>query len=123
MAAQPELGIVLEENEVKAFVDINKAVNTVRKTRSDIRIWCKWCNTVGENRELEVIPSFELNKLLCSFLMTIRKKNGDEYEPCSLTSLLRSIDRQLRDSGSLVRILDDREFESSRKSLKQKGRN
>ena len=44
MAAQPELGIVLEEQEVKAFVDRNKAVNTVRKTRSDISIWCKWCN-------------------------------------------------------------------------------
>ena len=56
MAAQPELGIVLEENEVKAFVDRNKAVNTVRKTRSDISIWCKWCNSVGENRELEEIP-------------------------------------------------------------------
>ena len=75
MAAQPELGIVLEENEVKAFVDRNKAVNTVRKTRSDTSIWCKWCNSVGENRELEEIPSIELNKLLCSFLMTIRKKN------------------------------------------------
>ena len=74
MAAQSELGIVLEENEVKAFVDRNKAVNTVRKTRSDISIWCKWCNSVGENRGLEVIPSIELNKLMCSFLMTIRKK-------------------------------------------------
>ena len=25
------------------------------------------CNSVGENRGLEVIPSIELNKLLCSF--------------------------------------------------------
>ena len=49
-----------------------------------------------------------------------RKNNGDEYEPCSLTSLLRSIDRQLRDLGSLVRILEDREFESSCKVLKAK---
>ena len=55
--------------------------------------------------------------------MTIEGGNSDEYEPCSLTYLLRSIDRHLRDLGSDVRILEDREFESSCKVLEVKGRN
>ena len=38
----------------------------------------------------------ELNRLLSHFL---KKKNGEDYEPNSLTAFQRSIDRHLREKG------------------------
>ena len=55
----------------------------------------------------------ELNSRLSSCFITLRKSNGEEYEPCSLTSLQRSIDRHLKETGNQLRILVDREFEES----------
>ena len=50
----------------------------------------------------------------------MKKKNGEEYEPGSLTSYQRSIDRYLRDAGREFSILTDREFEGSRRALEVK---
>ena len=41
-------------------------------------------------------------------------------EPCSLTSFQHSIDRHIREVGQTRSILNDREFEGSRKALEAK---
>ena len=88
-----------------------------------MNVWYRWCLTVGEKRKLEDIPAHELNNLLSNFFFTVKKRNGEEYEPNSLTSLHRSIDRHLREVGqNTIRILEDREFEGSRQALDAKRR-
>ena len=52
--------------------------------------------------------------------MNIRKKNGQEYEPDSISGFQRSIQRYLSDKGSSVNILKDKDFEKSRKVLAEK---
>ena len=52
------------DEELEQFVEQNKAQNTVRKTKSDINVWNKWCATNGEVRSMEDIPTSELNSLL-----------------------------------------------------------
>ena len=65
----------------------------------------------------------ELNNLLSNFYFTVKKRNGEEYEPNTLTSLHRSIDRYLHEVGqNTICILKDREFKGSRQALDAKRR-
>ena len=54
--------------------------------------------------------------------MKVRKANGKEYEPATLTAFQRSFDRHLRDLGQQRSIITDREFEGSRQVLQAKRR-
>ena len=56
--------------------------------------------------------------LLGKFFKDVRKINGKEYEPSTLTGLQRRIQSFLSDSGSKMNILKDDEFAFSRKVLK-----
>ena len=87
------------DDDLLAFVQQNKASNTIKKTRSDLNVWLRWCDSVGERRNLEDIPSKDLNNLLGHFAMKIRKQNGEEYEPNTITSYFRSFDRYLKDKS------------------------
>ena len=76
----------------------------------------RWCDNAGESRKIEYIPAGELNGLF----LEIRKKNGENYEPASLTAFQRSIDRHFKDVGKECSILTDKEFEGSRRALEAK---
>jgi uncharacterized protein (DUF169 family) len=54
----------LDDNKVKQFIDSEKATNTVKKTKYDLNIWYRWCQTVNEVRKVEDISVVELNRLL-----------------------------------------------------------
>ena len=49
--------------------------------------------------------------------MDVRKKDGGVYEPGTLASLQRSIQRCLKDNNSNTNILKEQEFEKSREVL------
>ena len=56
------------------------------------------------------------------FYITAKKKDKTEYEPDTLSSLSRSIQRYLHDNNARVNILNDEEFKVSREVLKSKRR-
>ena len=68
---------------------------------------------MGEARKIEEIPADELNILICQFLLEIKKKDGGSYEPATLQSFQRSLQRYLN-------ILKDWEFLKSRDALLSK---
>ena len=70
-----------------------------------LNVWNKWCATVNEHRKVEDIPAKELNRLLSHFIVSLKKKNGEDYEPNSMTAFQRSIDRHLREKGVEVSII------------------
>lgn len=109
----------LKDEDVKNFIDEHKNINTKRKSESDLRKWQQWCAKYVEKREMKDIPPIELNKLLSHFFITVRKNDGTHYEPDTLTSFQRSIDRHLtQDSQKTYSILKDKVFTSSREALK-----
>ena len=59
----------------------------------------------------------ELDKLLAHFVLNAHKQNRDKYEPDTLTSMLRSFDRLLREKGKHYSILTDRQFAKAREAL------
>ena len=64
-------------------------------TQSDLNVFYRWAKTVKETRTIENIPEQELDKVLAHSFLNVRKTNGDEYEPDTLASMLRSFDRFL----------------------------
>ena len=50
----------LDDAVVEDFIEKNKATNTVRKTKSDLNVWYRWCAGVNESRKLEELPPSEL---------------------------------------------------------------
>ena len=54
--------------------------------------------------------------------MKIRKQNGEMYEPSSLASVHRSLQRYLNDKNSTLNLFKDQEFSKSREVLKAKKR-
>ena len=67
---------------------------------------------------MEKVPTEELNRLLMHFFHKIKKPNGEDYEPETLTSYQRSFDRHLRNGGQVRSILTDHEFSGAREALK-----
>lgn len=61
--------------------------------------------------------------MLAKFFKDVRKINGEEYEPGTLTGFQRSIQRFLSDSGSSFNILKDDKFSLSRKVIEAKRKN
>ena len=55
-----------------------------------MKAWKRFCLQENKTRELCDIPQEELNLVLCNFFKTVKKLDGTEYEPVSLTSFQRS---------------------------------
>ena len=89
---QTEIG-QLNDVDCDNFITENRNKNTTKKTQSDLNVFYRWAKSVNEARTLENISEQELDKLLAHFVLNARKQNGDEYEPDTLTSMLRSFDR------------------------------
>ena len=71
----------------------------------------------------------ELNNYLGRFYLSVRKTDGKEYEPDSLSGIQNSIDRYLSEKQYGLRIKTAEEFEharqvlmAKRKSLKKEGK-
>ncbi|XP_060554752.1 uncharacterized protein KIAA1958-like [Ruditapes philippinarum] len=77
---------------------------------------------INENREIFEIPENELSSLLCRFLVSVRKQNGDEYEPSVLRGMISSFDRQLRRKGYEQTIALGPGFAKVRETLSMKQR-
>ena len=109
--------------EIETFLEEQRSKNTNYKTRSDLNAWKKFCGSLKECRALENIPANELDLLLCKFFISVRKQNGTEYEPGTLSGFQRSFQRYLHEKGSLINILKDNEFSKSREVLAAKRKN
>ncbi len=107
--------VCLDDEELEMLVDQQKNCNTRKKTISDLRKWYGLCESVDECRKIGQIPPTELDRLLGHFFC----KDDSLYEPDTLTSFQRSLDRhliqELRKPYSIIR---DTRFSSSREKLK-----
>ena len=56
-----------ESKELEDYISAQKSINTVKKTKSDIRALKRFCSTIDETREPEAITVKELDKLLSRF--------------------------------------------------------
>ena len=104
---------LLTSEEIQKFVRSQQQANTVKKTTYDMNVFQRFLNECGEKRKVVEIPPDELDGLLCNFYITAKKKDNSEYEPDTMSSFSRSIQRFLDDNNTKVNILKDEEFKVS----------
>ena len=86
----------LNLNEVESFISNQENANTVKKTLRDVNLVRKFLKMKNENRDIHEIPCLELDQYLATFVLSVRKTDGHEYEPSSMRSIISSIDRKIR---------------------------
>ena len=74
-----------DEVEIEKFLQEQKSKNTQYKTKSDLNAWKKFCESLKESRAIENIPANELDLLLPKFFISVRKQNGTECDPGTLS--------------------------------------
>ena len=112
--------VVVSDDDVNAFSEQQENDNTKKKTLYDLKIFREFLETCDEKRELENITPVELQAIIKKFVLAVRKKNGDEYEPSSIRAFLQSIDRYLRKNNYGFSVLNDKEFHEVQDILKKK---
>ena len=88
----------VEINE-QEFVKQMTNDNTVRKTKTVMNSFNKFVSQTlnKDNVQIELLNPTELDNLIGKFLLSIRKADGEEYEPDTITSYHRGIERYLRE--------------------------
>ena len=74
-----------------------------------------------EHRKIEDIPAAGLNGHISEFIIFVRTKDGNEYKPTSLRSLMASFERQLKKKGYSAGIIN-KALQSKQKRLKKQGK-
>lgn len=69
------------DDDIDKFIFENENENTRKKTLGHITLLSKFLAEQDEQREIYTIPSTELDNILCKFLVGVRQKSGQEYEP------------------------------------------
>ena len=75
---------------------------------------------INETREIDEIPPPELGRILSKYFLSIRKPNGDNYEPATLRSMLLSFERHLKRQKYTTSLIDGVEFHELRELVKSK---
>ena len=86
--------------------------NNVRKNENVMNSFNKFASQTlrKENVQIELLNQTELDNLIGKFLLSIQKAEGGEYEPDTLTSYHRGIERYLGEHSYKYSIIKDREF-------------
>ena len=71
--------------------------NTLKATQTWLNVWQTWATQRKVNIKMEEYEHEQLDKILEIFYREIRTKDGFEYEPESLKSMLTSLDRFLKE--------------------------
>ena len=85
---ETETGITESQEAIDDFINQQKSANTNKKTATDMDTLLRYMEANGmKNEKIESLPASELDFLLWNFFLNARKKNGEEYEPATVSSL------------------------------------
>ena len=110
----------VDAGSVDEFISEQENKGTAQKTLRDVKLFQLFLVTKNEDRNIEDIPTGELNEYMSDFIISVRTKDGREYEPSSLRSLLASFERHLKKKKYPASIINDLAFEKTRKTLQSK---
>ena len=105
------------ETTLEASIEEQANKNTLSKTKRDLSLLKEFIRMKGKEEELENIEPKELDQIQCAFILSVKKKDGEEYEPTTLRSFVSSFDRYLRKKGYPTAIIEGQEFRKTRETL------
>ena len=80
---------------IQSLKENAKNKNTQQSTNNWVKVWKSWTAQKGYDDSIEKYEPEALNKILEEFYATVRKKDGEDYEPDSLRVMVTAIDRYL----------------------------
>ena len=87
--------------------------NTKEKTKRDVKLLEDHLrNKKNDEREVHTIEPVELNKYLAEFILSVRRKAGEDYESLSLICFVSSIEEHLKKNNYTVSIINEKQFKS-----------
>ena len=110
------------DSNIQLFIEHSKTKNTSKSTDLWMRVYHSWAETRDAPSSIETLAPVDLDQILQTFYAEIKKKNGDDYEPNSLSNMQSAIDRYLKEKQYKFSIIRDREFTTSRAVLEGKAR-
>ena len=102
---------------VDEFILGQRNKNTVSATTADVNTFTKYLRKLGESRNTEDIQFQELNLLLSKFVIEVRRGDGANFEPDTLSSYVRSVQRYLNEKGKFVLLKEQPEFRKLQDAL------
>ena len=110
------------DDEIKQLRSKGIPKKTLEDTHYCMKVWEQWCNYARQTgRDIPPIQTMQQTKLqqcLTSFVLEVRKKNGEEYSPDTLHHLCCGIMRFLRSNGwPSIDLFTDTEFTDFRAVL------
>ena len=109
-------------DDIEQYIKNSISINTTKQTNKWIVAYKQWAKLRNKEVDIHTPPPFELDVILQSFYAEIKKQNGDDYEPNSLSAMQTSIDRYVKYNRYPHSILRDRDFAICRSVLEGKAR-
>lgn len=80
--------------ELLDFIKENRNENTTKKTEQILKKFRAWLSEKkNEERKIEDIEPGKLNNYIGNYILSLKKQDGGDFEPDTLTSYHRAIDR------------------------------
>ena len=90
-----------EDDEIKDYINNQKAKSKRNKDKTDLNTFNKFRNANGyRSVVIEKLSEKELNNILYQFFMKVLTRKGKLYEPDTLTGIRNSLQRVLNERGS-----------------------
>ncbi|KAH3785823.1 hypothetical protein DPMN_163917 [Dreissena polymorpha] len=103
--------IEITTEDVHKLIEANDKKNTIRKTLANVSRFQRYLAKKGETKAIHNLSVDHLDEYLATYLLSIRTKDDDEYEPVTLRSIVGSIDGNFKEqnthtlsSGAVVQI-------------------
>ena len=107
--------------EIHQYITDSNAKSTGYGTTTSINTLKRYLEATGVTHHLpEQLNPEELNTTLCNFYMNIKKTDGAEYEPDSLSTIHRGIARYFDSKNYVCNIITDERFSDTKRVLKAK---
>ena len=74
-------------------------------------------NSKNESRRIEEIPPKELNEYISEFIVAVRRKDSEDFEPSSLRGVISSFNWHLKACKYPCSVIEDSQFEQVRQAL------
>lgn len=87
-----------DDEEIKQFVEASKSDETKRKMSSWVNMLQNFATASDLGDPIKMCKQ-ELNKLLCLFIIQMKKSDGSEYETSSMYSAVSLLGRYVREIG------------------------
>ena len=79
------------EKSIDDYIIEQQNRNTRGKTTRDVKLLIEFLREKHEQRNPEGIEAAELNEYLCEFILSVKRKDGKDFEPSSLRGMFSKV--------------------------------